>query len=63
MSAAGVSGASLEPSTDSRVRLKSRLCLSTAPATTSPRRSPSSPKRVTSPSMVAVSISWFEAVA
>ncbi len=37
MSAAGVSAESFEPSTDSRVRLKSRACLRTAPATTSPR--------------------------
>ena len=36
MSVAGVSGASREPSTLSRARLKSRECLSTAPATTSP---------------------------
>ena len=63
MSVAGVSADSLEPSTDSRVRLKSRACLSTAPATTSPSRSPSSPKRATSPSMAAVSISWLEASA
>ena len=62
-SVAGVSGASLEPSTDSRVRLKSRLCLSTAPATTSPRRWPSRPKRAASPSSAAVSISWLLAVA
>ena len=44
MSVAGVSADSLEPSTDSRVRLKSRACLSTAPATTSPSRSPSQPE-------------------
>ena len=60
MSVAGVSGDSLEPSTDSRTRLKSRACLSTAPATTSPTAWPSRPKRVTSPSIVAVSISWLE---
>ena len=54
---------SAEPSTHSRVRLKSRLCLSTAPATTSPARSPCSPKRATSPSSAAVSMSWFEASA
>ena len=52
-----------EPSTDSRVRLKSRECLSTAPATTSPTRSPSRPKRVTRPSIAAVSMSWLEASA
>ena len=63
MSVAGVSGASFEPSTDSRIRLKSRECLSTAPATTSPSRSPSSPKRVTSPSSAAMNISWLEASA
>ena len=54
---------SAEPSTHSRVRLKSRLCLSTAPATTSPARSPCRPKRATSPSSAAVSMSWFEASA
>ena len=63
MSVAGVSGESFEPSTASRARLKSRECLSTAPATTSPSRSPSSPKRVTAPSIAAVSMSWLEAVA
>ena len=63
MSVAGVSAASFEPSTDSRTRLKSRECLSTAPATTSPSRSPSRPKRVTSPSSAAVNISWLEASA
>ena len=60
MSVAGVSGASREPSTHSRVRLKSRECLSTAPATTSPSRSPRSSNRSTRPSMAAVSISWLE---
>ena len=43
---------SREPSTLSRVRLKSRECLRTAPATTSPTCSPCSPKRATSPSRV-----------
>ena len=43
-------GSSREPSTHSRVRLKSRLCLSTAPAATSPTRSPARPNRATSPS-------------
>jgi hypothetical protein len=38
MSVAGVSAESFEPRTDSRARLKSRECLSTAPATTSPTR-------------------------
>jgi hypothetical protein len=38
-----VSAASREPRTASRVKLKSRECMSTAPATTSPRRSPSKP--------------------
>ena len=37
---------------DSRVRLKSRACLRTAPATTSPSCSPCRPKRATSPSSV-----------
>ena len=63
MSVAGVSGDSLEPSTLSRARLKSRACLSTAPATTSPSRSPSSPNRTASPSIVAVSMSWLDASA
>ncbi len=53
-------GASLEPSTTSRARLKSRACLRTAPATNSPTISFSSPKRSTRPSSAAVSISWFE---
>ena len=57
------SAASDEPSTASRVRLKSRLCLSTAPAATSPIRSPASPNRATSPSRAAVSMSWLEALA
>ena len=48
-----------EPSTASRVRLKSLECLSTAPAATSPIRSPCSPKRATSPSRAAVSMSWL----
>jgi hypothetical protein len=43
MSYAGVVGARLEPRTDSRVRLKSRLCLMTAPATTSPTGAPPEP--------------------
>ena len=38
-----VSGARLDPRTASRVRLKSRLCLMTAPPTTSPSRSPARP--------------------
>ena len=62
-SCAGVAWSSVEPSTHSRVRLKSRLCLSTAPATTSPSRSPCSPKRATSPSSAAVSMSWLDASA
>ena len=37
---AGVRGSSAEPSTVSRARPKSRLCLSTAPAANSPTRSP-----------------------
>ena len=55
--------ASVEPSTDSRVRLKSRACLRTAPATTSPTCAPCSPNRATSPSSVAVSMSWLDACA
>src|SRR3954469_3087294 len=54
---------SLEPSTLSRVRLKSRACLRTAPATTSPTCCPCRPKRATRPSSVAVSMSWFDASA
>ena len=49
------------PSTASRVRLKSRLCLSTAPAATSPSRSLARPNRSASPSSAAVSISWLVA--
>src|SRR4051794_8101997 len=60
---AGVVAESLEPSTDSRVRLKSRECLRTAPATTSPSRAPCRPKRATRPSRVAVSMSWLDACA
>src|SRR5690606_34288369 len=45
--------------TDSRTRLKSRECLSTAPPTTSPSRSPWRPKRATRPSSAAVNISWL----
>src|SRR3954451_8003880 len=60
---AGVVAESLEPSTDSRVRLKSRECLRTAPATTSPIRCPWRPKRATRPSSVAVSMSWLDACA
>jgi hypothetical protein len=41
--------------------LKSRLRFSTPPAATSPMRSPWSPNRLTSPSRVVVSMSWFEA--
>src|SRR5690606_35285827 len=62
-SKAGVRGSSAEPSTASRVRLKSRECLSTAPPPTSPRRSPARPKRATSPSIAAVSMSWLLALA
>ena len=43
MSYAGVVGSRAEPSTHSRTRLKSRECLSTAPAATEPRRSPARP--------------------
>src|SRR5690554_7376791 len=62
-SKAGVRGSSAEPSTASRVRLKSRECLSTAPPPTLPRRSPARPKRATSPSIAAVSMSWLLALA
>src|SRR4051795_1353184 len=54
---------SFEPRTLSRVRLKSRECLRTAPATTSPSCLPWRPKRATSPSSVAVSMSWLDACA
>ena len=59
----GCRGPGCEPRTASRVRLKSRLCLMTAPATTSPSRSPASPWRATRPSSAAVSMSWLEASA
>ena len=62
-SAAGVAAESAEPRTASRVRLKLRGCLRTAPAVTWPMRSPWSPNRATRPSSVAVSISWFPASA
>ena len=58
---AGVDGESRAPSTASRVRLKSRLCLRTAPPATSPRRASCRPKRATSPSSAAVSMSWLDA--
>ncbi len=60
-SKAGVSAASRVLSTLSLVRSRSRECLSTAPPATSPRRSPSRPKRSISPSRAAVSMSWLEA--
>ena len=60
---AGVSGASFVPRTDSRVRLMSRACFKTAPAATSPRRSPSRPWFEARPSMTVVSMSWLEAFA
>ena len=55
-----VSGDSVVDSTDSRTRLKSRLCFITAPAATSPRRWPCRLKRSIRPWKVAVSISWLE---
>ena len=51
------------PSTHSRIRLKSRLCLSTAPPITAPSRSPARPNRSTSPPSAAVNMSWLEASA
>src|SRR5450631_286351 len=57
----GVRDDSRHPRTLSRVRLKSRLCLSTAPAATSPTDSPARPKRVTSPSSAAINMSWLDA--
>ena len=45
------------------MRLKSRACLSTAPATTSSTRSPPRPKRATRPSIAAVSMAWLDSVA
>ena len=51
------------PSTHSRIKLKSRLCLSTAPPITAPNRSPSSPNRSTSPPSAAVNMSWLDASA
>ncbi|SIN06959.1 Uncharacterised protein [Mycobacteroides abscessus subsp. abscessus] len=62
-SKACVYGDSGLPSTDSRVRLKSRLSLSTAPAMTAPRRSPLRLKRSDAPVMAAVNMSWLEAFA
>ena len=56
-SKAGVSGASVVDSTDSRTRLKSRECFITAPPATSPRRRPCRLKRSTRPCRAAVSIS------
>jgi len=52
-----VAGAVLKHARDFNL---TRECLSTAPATTSPSRSPWRPKRSTSPSIAAVSISWLE---
>ena len=60
---AGVSGESEVPSTDSRTRLKSLECLSTAPPATAPIRWPCRPKRATSPSIAAVNMSWLLALA
>jgi hypothetical protein len=60
---AGVCLASVVDSTDSRVRLKSRACLMTAPATTSSSRWPCRLKRSIRPCSAAVSICWFDAVA
>ncbi len=54
---AGVCGARPLDRAASRVRLKSRVCLSTAPAATSPSRSPCNPKRRTIPVSTAVSMS------
>ena len=61
--AAQVYGDSALPSTHSRMRLKSRLCLSTAPPITAPSRSPARSKRSISPSRAAVNMSWLEAFA
>src|SRR6476469_2497325 len=61
MSYAGVVAAKREPSTLSLVRLKSRECFNTAPAATSPTCRSCRPKRATSPSRVAVSMSWLDA--
>src|SRR5690606_19868209 len=47
-------------SVDSRTRLKSRECLITAPAATSPKRWFSRPYLRTSPCSTADSMSWFE---
>src|SRR5699024_2399008 len=60
---AGVEASRTEPITVSRVRLKSRECLSTAPATTMPRASPWRLYRAARPSMAAVSMSWLDASA
>ena len=58
---AGVLGDNFELRVASRARLKSLACFITAPAATSPRRSPSKSKRLTSPLIEAVSISRLDA--
>src|SRR5258705_3776548 len=63
MSNAGVYGDSALPRTHSRIRLKSGLCLSTAPPITAPSFSPSRLKRSMSPPSAAVNMSWLEAFA
>src|SRR5699024_6057647 len=60
---AGVEASRTEPITVSRVRLKSRECLSTAPATTMPRASPWRLYRAARPAMAAVSMSGLDASA
>ena len=55
-------GDSALPSTHSRIRLKSRLCLSTAPPITAPSCSPARSNRSTRPSSAAVNMSWLEAL-
>jgi hypothetical protein len=63
MSNAGVYGDSELPSTHSRIRLKSRLCLSTAPPITAPSFSPDRLYRSINPPRAAVNMSWLEALA
>ncbi len=59
----GVSGESPESSSDSRARFHWLECFITAPATTSPRRTPFNPNLSTTAFSDAVSISWLPTLA
>ena len=59
----GVSGERPESSSDSRARFHWLECFITAPATTSPRRTPFSPYLSTTAFSDAVSISWLPTLA